>query len=326
MSAADPGAAALSAGTSQRQRERSGLLLATVSAAAFGSSGPMGKALIDAGWSPAAAVLLRLGGSAVLLLVVAVLLERRRLRLDRARAKVLVIYGVVAMAGVQLSYFNAVRTLDVGVALLLEYLAPVLLLAWSSLRTRQRPPLPTLAGATLTLVGLVLVLDLAGARDVDPVGVAWGLSASICLAGYFTLSARQDADLPPLVMAAGGTLVGALTLLLAGLLGVVDLTATTDDAVLAGTAVSVLLPAAWLVLISTSTAYLTGIAGVLRLGARSASFVSLSEVLFAILVAWLVLSELPGPIQLVGGASILTGIVLIQRDERGAPELTPRAT
>lgn len=322
MSTEGTRAAATRSGEQQR-RQRHGLVLATVSAAAFGPGGSMGKALIEAGWSSAAAVLLRLGGSAVLLLVLAVALERGRLRLDRARLKVLVIYGIVAMAGVQLSFFSAVRTLDVGVALLLQYLAPVLLLTWTSLRTRQRPPTPTLVGAGLTLVGLVLVLDLTGAQRVDPVGVAWGLTAAVCQAGYFSLSARQDADLPPLVMAAGGTLVGALTLLLAGLVGILDLTATTQDAVLAGRTVSMLLPAAWLVLISTSTAYLTGIAGVVRLGSRSASFVSLSEVLFAILVAWLVLSELPNLLQLLGGVSILTGIVLIQRYERGALEVTP---
>jgi drug/metabolite transporter (DMT)-like permease len=325
MSAEPTRAAPAPAGDLQR-RQRHGLVLATVSAAAFGSSGPMGKALLEAGWSPGAAVLLRLGGSALLLLVVALLLERDRLRLDRRRVKVLVVYGIVAMAGVQLAFFNAVRTLDVGVALLLEYLAPVLLLAWTSARARQRPPTLTLVGAGLTLVGLVLVLDLTGARSVDPVGVAWGLLAAVCLAGYFTLSARQDADLPPLVMAAGGTLVGATTLALAGVVGIVDLTATTGDAVLAGVTVSMLVPAAWLVLISTSAAYLTGIAAVVRLGSRSASFVSLSEVLFAILVAWLVLSELPSLVQLLGGVSILTGIVLIQRYERGVGEVIPPTT
>jgi drug/metabolite transporter (DMT)-like permease len=150
-------------------------------------------------------------------------------------------------------------------------------------------------------------------------------TAKVIESQVHTLSDLQKAFMP-LVMAAGGTLVGAVTLLLAGLVGIVDLTAATQDAVLAGTTVSMLLPAAWLVLISTSTAYLTGIAGVVRLGSRSASFVSLSEVLFAILVAWLVLSELPSLIQLLGGVSILTGIVLIQRYERGTLEVTPPVT
>jgi drug/metabolite transporter (DMT)-like permease len=308
-----------------RHRQRTGLVFATVSAAAFGSSGPMGRALIDAGWTAGAAVLVRLGGAAVLLTALALLLQRQRERLTWHSARVLLVYGVVAMAGVQLAFFNAVRTLDVGVALLLEYLAPVLLLTWTSLRTRRRPANATLVGAALTLVGLVLVLDLGGAGTVDPVGVAWGLLAAVCLAGYFSLSARQDAALPPLLMAAGGTAVGAAAIGLAGLVGVVPLHFTAVDTVLAGTSVSWLLPALWLVVVSTAAAYLTGIAGVVRLGPRAASFVSLSEVLFAILTAWLLLSQLPGMIQLLGGGCILAGIVVIQRTERPAA-LPPAAT
>jgi drug/metabolite transporter (DMT)-like permease len=63
-------------------------------------------------------------------------------------------------------------------------------------------------------------------------------------------------------------------------------------------------------------AYLTGIGAILRLGVRTASFVALCEVLFAVLVAWILLAQLPGPAQLVGGLFILTGIVVVQRTER----------
>lgn len=309
----------------RQRRQRVGLVLATTSAAAFGSSGPMGKALIEAGWSAGAAVLLRLAGTAVLLAVTAAVLLRGRIRVTRGALRILVVYGVVAMAGVQLAFFNAVRTLDVGVALLLEYLAPVLLLTWTSLRTRTIPARATLIGAGLTMAGLLLVLDLGGTGRVDPVGVAWGLLAAVCLAGYFALSARQHEDLPPLLMAAGGTAVGAVVVGAAGLVGIVPLTATTADTVLAGASVSWLVPAGWVVLVSTSLAYLTGIGGVVRLGPRPASFVSLSEVLFAVVVAWLLLAELPGMLQLLGGACILTGIVIIQRTEQApASEPAPR--
>ena len=303
----------------RRRRQRVGLAMATVSAAAFGSSGPMGKALIDAGWTSGAAVLVRLGGAAVVLWIAAAVLLRGRLRLSAGAVRTLLLYGTVAMAGVQLAFFNAVRTLDVGVALLLEYLAPVLLLTWTSLRTRTLPRRPTLAGAGLTLVGLVLVLDLTGAGEVDPAGVGWGLLAAVCLAAYFALSARQHDDLPPLLMAAGGTTVGALVIALAGLVGLVPMQVAAVDTVLAAQPVNWLVPAGWLVLVSTVTAYLTGIGGVVRLGPRPASFVSLSEVLFAVLVAWLLLAELPGLLQLLGGLLILAGIVVIQRTE-AAPE------
>lgn len=308
----------------QRAAARTGILLALVSAATFGSSGPMAKALIEAGWTAGAAVLVRLGGAAVLLTIAAaIMLRGRRWRLHAGSTRTLLLYGLIAMAGTQLAFFNAVRTLDVGVALLLEFLAPVLLLTWTSLRARTLPRPLTLIGAGLTLIGLVFVLDLAGASSLDPVGVVWGLLAACGLGGFFILSERRDDDLPPLVMAAGGTAVGALAIAAAGLIGVVPIAFTATDTVLAGGAVSWAIPAAWLVLVSTAAAYLTGIAAILRLGSRSASFVALTEVLFAVLVAWVLLAELPGPPQLIGGACIIGGIVLIQRHRRVPPPPTP---
>jgi drug/metabolite transporter (DMT)-like permease len=307
-----------------RATARMGIMLALMSAATFGSSGPMAKALIGSGWTAGAAVLVRLGGAAVLLTIAAaIMLRGQRWRLHGGSARTLLLYGLIAMAGTQLAFFNAVRTLDVGVALLLEFLAPVLLLTWTSLRTRTLPRRPTLIGAALTLIGLVFVLDLTGASSLDPVGVVWGLLAACGLAGFFILSERRDDDLPPLVMAAGGTAVGAVAIAAAGLIGVVPLAFTATDTALAGGAVSWVIPAVWLVLISTAAAYLTGIGAIRRLGSRSASFIALTEVLFAVLVAWALLAELPGPPQLIGGACIIGGIVLIQRHRRLPPTPTP---
>jgi drug/metabolite transporter (DMT)-like permease len=295
---------------------RVGTAMALLSAGAFGSSGPMAKALIESGWTAGAVVLVRLGGAAALLCVVAAVSLRGRWRPGLPALRTLLLYGVVAMAGVQLAFFNAVRTLDVGVALLLEYLAPVLLLVWTAARARSMPRLPTLLGAGLTLVGLAFVLELTGTGSLDPAGVAWALLAAVCLAAFFALSERQDADLPPLVMAAGGTAVGATVIAVAGALGVVPMGFSATAAVLGGTPVSWIVPAAWLALVATVVAYLSGIGGILRLGSRSASFVALSEVLFAVVVAWALLAELPGPAQLIGGVCIVAGIVLIRRQER----------
>ncbi len=304
---------------------RAGVALALASAASFGSSGAMAKALIETGWTSGSAVLVRLGGAAVVLTIAAVVSQRGRVRLRAASVRTLITYGVVAMAGTQLAFFNAVRTLDVGVALLLEFLAPVLLLAWTSLRTRTLPRSLTLAGAGLTIVGLAFVIEVWDATSVDPVGVGWGLLAALGLCGFFILSSRQQDDLPPMVMAAGGTAVGAVVIALAGVVGVVPLSFAAEDAVLAGTTVSWVVPAAWLVLISTVVAYVTGIRAILRLGTRMASFVALTEVLFAVLVAWVLLAELPGPAQLVGGLLIVAGILIVQRDDVGPSTPDPPA-
>ena len=304
----------------------SGLALALLSAFSFGSSGVGARALIEAGWTPGGAVLARLAGGAVVLLVIGTIVYRGRWPLGPGAVRVLVIYGAVAMAGTQFAYFNAVRTLDVGVALLIEFLAPVLLLGWTAMRTRTLPAQLTLAGAAVALAGLVLVIDPRGAGPLDPVGVAWALGAAVGLSAFFVLSSRDSSGLPALVMAAGGTLVGAVIIGVAGLAGLIPVRMTTERTLLAGSEVAWWVPTLWLVLVSTVAAYLTGIGAITRLGTRVASFVGLTEVLAAILIAWLVLSQLPGTTQLVGGILILTGIVLVQRDAGAAVTTAATAT
>jgi drug/metabolite transporter (DMT)-like permease len=293
-----------------------GLMLAILSAVTFGSSGVGAKALIAAGWTAGGAVLVRLGGAAVVLLLFGTVVYRGRWPLGPGAARTLFLYGAVAMAGTQFAYFNAVRTLDVGVALLIEFLAPVVLLAWSAARTRTLPPAVTLAGAGVALAGLVLVIDPRGAGPLDPVGVLWALAAAVGLSMFFVLSSRDSSGLPALVMAAGGTTVGALLIGLAGLVGLVPIRMTTQPAVLAGSEVAWYVPTLWLVLLATVVAYLTGIGAISRLGTRVASFVALTEVLAAILIAWIVLSELPGRTQLIGGILIVGGIVAVQQREQ----------
>ena len=291
---------------------RNGLGVALLSAAAFALSGPFAKALLEAGWSPGAAVLVRVAGGAVLLLPAVVLAWRRRPPTGRDRMTVL-LYGMAAVAGAQVCFFSAVQTLSVGVGLLLEYLAPVLLVGLHWVRRTHVPGRATITGAVLSMVGLVLVLDPGGAA-IDPVGVLWGLGAAVCLAVYFEVSARVDDDLPPALLAGGGLAVGAVAIGVLGLAGVLPLRTTTATVQVLGTDTSWLVPALVLVLVSSALAYLTGIVAAARLGARVASFVGLSEVLFAVLFAWLLLDELPGPLQLLGGVAVVAGVALVRAD------------
>ena len=107
-----------------------GLGIALVSAAAFATSGAFGKSLLVGGWSPGAVVTLRITLAALVLLGPALWSLRGRWQALRRNAWVVVGYGLTGVAGCQLAYFNAVTHLSVGVALLLEYLAPVLIVGW----------------------------------------------------------------------------------------------------------------------------------------------------------------------------------------------------
>lgn len=294
----------------------SGILIALLSSAVFGLSGSFAKSLMEAGWTPATAVAFRMGGGALVLAIPAVVALHGRWHQVRQNWKTIVLFGLVGVAGCQFFYFNAVERLSVGVALLLEFLAPVLMVLWIWFRTRRRPGTATMLGAAAAVIGLVLVLDLGGDLRVDPLGIVWGLAAAVCLAMYFFITAKQNDTLPPLVLTTGGLLVGAVTMALLGLTGLLPTGLSTADVELAGWVTRWWVPLAGLVLLSTALAYVTGIVAARALGHRVASFVSLTEVLFAVLWAWLLLSELPRTIQLVGGAMIVTGLILVRSDKQ----------
>ena len=300
-----------------------GLILALISAAAFATSGIFARSLLAAGWSAEAAVVARVGIAAVVLAPVALWTLRGRWGILRRNLGRVGMFGLLGVATAQACFFNAVRYLPVGVALLLEYLGIILVVAWLWLVHRQRPRRLTLAGSAAALVGLVLVLELAGSARLHPLGVFWALGAAAGLAGYFIVSTRVDAGLPSVVLAGGGMAVGTAVLVGLGLAGLLPLTATFGTVEFAGVRTSWLVPVIGLALIAALVSYVAGIGANRILGARLASFVGLTEVLFAILIAWLALGELPTILQLLGGVLILAGVALVRLDELRHDRPTP---
>ena len=297
-----------------------GLTLAVVSAATFSTSGAFASSLINAGWSPAAAVLARVTLAAALLTIPAIMQLRGQWAQFRRGLPRVAAFGAFAVAGAQLCYFNAIERIPVGIALLLEYLGTVLVVGWLWLRHGQRPRRLTVIGGLAALTGLSLVLNLLGSTSVNPIGVMWGLLAAGGLATYFVLSAAEgDEALPPVVMTWAAMCVGAAALAALGLLRVIPLAVGTTDVVIVGQRLSWAVPIVGLAVIGAVIPYIAGIGAARRLGAKLASFVGLLEVLFAIMFAWFLLGQLPTYLQFIGGAFILAGVTMVRLDEMRHP-------
>lgn len=299
-------------------RDRSvatGLVLALTSAITFGLSGALASELLDGGWSAGSVVLVRVGLGAVVVLPFGLAALRGRWGLLGRNAVLIATYGLVAVAGAQFAYFSAVGHMEVGPALLIEYTAPAAVVVWLWLRHGERPGPVTLVGAGLAALGLVLVLDLLSGADLSTAGVLWSLGAMVGCATYFVINSTDDTGLPPLVLASAGLVVGAVALGLVGLVGLMPMHASRADATYAGHTVPWWLPLVLLGLVTAAVAYVTGVAAGRRLGSRLASFVALSEVVAGVLWAWLLLDELPMPVQLLGGAFILAGVVCVKLGE-----------
>ena len=303
-----------------------GLAVALGAAFSFGMSGAWARGLIDAGWTPGAAVTARVWVAALILLVPTLIALRGRWRAVRRNAGMIVAYGLLAVTATQLCYFQAVAVMDVGIALLIEYTAPVAVILWLWIRRGERPGGRSILGAGIAFIGLILMLDIVTGARLDPAGILWALAAMIGAAAYFVLSARADTGLPPIALAGLGLLLGAMGLTAAGAIGVVPLAWSTHDVAYRFGTVPWFVPVLAIGVLATALAYVLGITSTRMLGSRLASFVALAEVIAALLFGWMLLGQLPDALQAVGGVLVLAGVVVVKLGEPAAPALVEPVT
>ncbi|MFE0515410.1 DMT family transporter [Streptomyces sp. NPDC058964] len=299
-----------------------GLGLALASALAFGGSGVAAKPLIEAGLDPLHVVWLRVAGAALVMLPLAV----RHRGLLRRRPALLAGFGLLAVAGVQACYFAAISRIPVGVALLVEYLAPALVLGW--VRFVQRRPVTRAAvfGVVLAVGGLACVVEVWSGLGFDALGLLLALCAACCQVGYFVLSDQGseagDEAPDPLGVIAYGLLIGALVLTAVARPWAMDWSVLSGTARMNGTQVPAAALLAWIVLVATVVAYVTGVVSVRRLSPQVAGVVACLEAVVATMLAWVLLGEHLSTPQVVGGSVVLVGAFIAQSSTpaKGSPE------
>jgi drug/metabolite transporter (DMT)-like permease len=292
--------------------------LALVSAFAFGGSGVAAKPLIESGLDPLHAVWLRVAGAALIMLPVA----WRHRDLVRRKPALLVGFGLLAVAGVQACYFAAISRIPVGVALLIEYLGPAIVLLW--VRLVQRRPVSRAAtiGVVLAVGGLACVVEVWAGLSFDTVGLLLALAAACCQAGYFILSDQGSgtADAAdPMGVIAYGLLVGTAVLTLVARPWQMDWSLLGGNADMGGSQVAAPLLLGWVVLIATVLAYTTGVVSVRRLSPQVAGVVACLEAVVATVLAWVLLKEHLSAPQVIGGVMVLVGAFVAQSAAPGGP-------
>ncbi|MFF2330779.1 MULTISPECIES: DMT family transporter [unclassified Streptomyces] len=304
------------------QGRNAGLGIALASAFAFGGSGVAAKPLIEAGLDPLHVVWLRVAGAALVMLPVA----WHHRALVRSRPALLLGFGLLAVAGVQAFYFLAISRIPVGVALLIEYLAPALVLGW--VRFVQRRPVTRAAaiGVVLAVGGLTCVVEVWSGLRFDAVGLLFALVAACCQVGYFVLSDQGGGDGAsggepphPLGVIAYGLLIGAVVLTVVARPWGMDWSVLAGRAVTDGTEIPAWQLLVWIVLVATVIAYVTGVISVRLLSPAVAGVVACLEAVIATVLAWVVLGEHLSTPQFVGGALVLIGAFIAQSATPGPP-------
>ncbi|MGP4100523.1 EamA family transporter [Nonomuraea sp. KM90] len=297
-----------------------GLALAFMSSSCFAFSGPMAKYLITAGLTPFEAVWARMAGAGLLLVAVLAVTRPRALRISRSRLPFFGLYAVMAVAGVQSLYFVAITRLPVGIALLLVYMAPVMVVAWVRLVRKIRLAPAAYVGAVVAVVGLGIVAEVWQEVRLDALGLVLGLLAGACSAGYFLMNDSFGADVDPLGLIAWGMTGAAVVLIPFARPWDVRWEAFTVSVAPAadGQRLPVLVAYLWMVLVATVVAYILGVHAVRRLSAAVGATVASLEVVGGALVAWGLLGETLSGFQIVGGSILLSGALLAQTATRSA--------
>jgi drug/metabolite transporter (DMT)-like permease len=300
---------------------------ATIAAAAlFGVNGTVSTLALDAGLPPGRLTALRCLGAAIGLLAVLAIAAPGRLRLRWREVPFLVVFGVVGIAATQYLYYVAIGRLPVGIALVFEMTAPVFIALYVRVVRRQRVRRTLWVALALSLCGLALVAEVwAGGGSLDPVGVAAGVAAALCLATFYLMGERGTANRDPVTLTAWAFLAAGLFWSVAAPWW------DFDPAVLGrqvavpvgGLSAPVWALVLWIVVLGAIVPFSLSVAALPHLSPTSAGLVATVEPVFASAVAWLALGQVLSGWQVAGGVVVLTGIALAQTARAPAPGLLP---
>ena len=298
-------------------RRNAGLFFGVTSSVFFSASGTFAKALTDAGFSPLQAVWLRILGASLILLAAMLLLRGpgsfAAVARNRSSLGGIVLFGVVAVAACQALYFVAASRLPVGIAILLEFTGPVLVVLYQRLIRHQHVRRTAFLGIGLAMIGLCCVVEIWSGLSLDALGLACGLGAAAGNAAYFLIIDRLTGSADPLVITTVGMTVACVVLVPLALPWNAPWHVLGSSVPLARHALPGWLVVLALVLLSTVISYVLGGMAVQRLSATVAAGLAYVEPISACVIAWVLLGQRLNAVQITGGLVVLIGAYTAQR-------------
>ena len=272
------------------------------------------RTLLDDGVSAARLSELRALGSWVVIVALVAALRPRLLRVERSEVPNLAFLGIAGIGAVYLTYFVAIERLQIGVALTIEYLGPLLLLLWLWLARGRHLSGRLWAAMALSLVGIFFVVRAYDLGALDALGVAAGLAAAVSFAIYLAGSERagqRNAPATTLVWAFGFATLFWLAVQSPWTFPFEDFSGTEN--LLLGLAV---------IVVGTVLPYGCLVAAVRHVPAARAGVVATLEPVLSALFAFLIHDEGLAAIQIAGGAVVLAAVVWVQTQR---PDLAAEA-
>jgi drug/metabolite transporter (DMT)-like permease len=281
-----------------------GYALAATGAAMWAMNGNLARYLLDDGVSALRLAELRSFGSWLILVLALALVKPELLRVDRSEIPALAMLGVAGLAAVHATYFLAIERLQIGVAVTIQYLAPLLLLVWLRLVHRRQLPSSLWGAVGLSVVGCFFVVRAYDAGDLDGLGVAAAFGATVSFAVYMVGSERAGHRHEPvttLVWAFG--FASLFWALVEPWWGFPFGDFSSADHALLGAGV---------IVIGTLLPFICMVAALRHIPAPRAAVVATLEPVLAAVFAWIIHDEALAAVQVAGGLAVLAAVAWVQ--------------
>ena len=305
-----------------------GLGLVILGATLFIVNAGVSRVALRAGVDPVTLTTIRVTGTFVVLALVAAVFRRSALRPPPGRLRWLVVaHGLVGVAALQWAYFVAIDRLPVGMALLLEYQAPILVAVWARVVQREAVRPRMWLGLALAMAGLAAATGVWKGAVFDPVGIAAGLAAAVCLAAYFLIGEHGVGTLDPLQVIIWSFLVASVAINLVSPITAFDTSLLETDVSLLGALGELSLPVwvllAWIVVLGTVVPFGVELVALRHLSATTVTMVAMIEPVGVSALGWVWFDESLDAVAMVGGAAVVAGIVLAQTARRAHVQVEP---
>jgi drug/metabolite transporter (DMT)-like permease len=307
-------------------------LLALAGACFFALNGSVAKQALLNGISPIDLATLRISGASIILLIIALIFVPRDLKLRPKEILPMLVYGITAVSFTQFFYFIAIELLPIGVALVIEFTAPVLVALW--FRYVQKKPVRKRVwlALALVLIGLATVTQAWQGITLNALGLLAAVGAALSLAAYFIGGEYYVRQRSALATAALSMTAGALFFLVVNpwwafdwqaLRLPVQVPGSTDWLVPLGALIG------WVIVMGTVVPFLLSFSSLMFLDAKSAIIIASLEPVLASIIAFVLLGEVLTTAQMIGGVIVLVGVVLAETArlnpadiQTGAPQPT----
>ena len=298
----------------QISRTLSGTLLVAGAATLWGINGTVSLVVMDAGLSPSRLVEARITCAALILLIWVLVRERGALRLTGRELVAYASFGVIGLVGVQWFYYEAINRIPIGVSLVIEYSAPLLVALWVRFVWGRHLPLFGWLAIPIALLGLALVLGVGSGsfNSIAKIGIVWSVAASLCYAYYALHAERLTRQRSAVAVLAIGLAMGSIALAIALPWWSFPWHVLTVTASTAPIAVATWVWLLFVVIFGTVLPFAMLLSGVRRVGADGATVTAMLEPIIASAVAWMFLSQALSLPQMLGGVIVLSAVTVAQ--------------